>query len=153
VRLTTVVSLVLALGSTSFCLVAQDAPLFSLREKQGPNAVGFKVIEQYDFSRTFQPLIDDLGKPYQGERARPLQTLVWYPSLKSSSKPMTVGDYVALKTTETNFGKPQMPVGLEEWLTEGMKPTFAKSLWAIRDAVPAAGRFTVIKYSPILYTI
>ena len=67
---------------------------FSLAEKPGPYPVGLKVVEQYDHSRTFQPLVDDLGKSYQGERARPLQTLVWCPAQKSSSKRVTVGEYI-----------------------------------------------------------
>jgi hypothetical protein len=51
--------------------------MFALEAKQGSHAVGLKVVEQYDYSRIFQPLIDDLGQPYRGERARPLQTLIW----------------------------------------------------------------------------
>jgi hypothetical protein len=79
---------------------AQSAPVvvsgdqrFHFTEKPGPDAVGLKVVEQYDFSRSYRSVTDELGKPYQGERARPLQTLIWYPAQKSSGKPMTVGDY------------------------------------------------------------
>ena len=79
--------------------VAQKEPLFQFAEKPGPHSVGLKVVEQYDYSRTYRRLTDDLGKPYQGERARPLQTLIWYPAEKSSSKPMTVGDYGDLMAT------------------------------------------------------
>ena len=61
---------------------------------------------------------------------------------------MTVGDYVALKATATSFSKPQISVGLEAWLTEGMKPTFGKPLWAVRNAPLASGRFPVIIYAP-----
>jgi hypothetical protein len=61
---------------------AQDAPLFRFIEKPGPHLVGLKVVQQYDYSRIYQSKSDDLGKPYQGERARPLQTLIWYPAEK-----------------------------------------------------------------------
>jgi len=33
------------------------------------------------------------GQALEGERARPLQTLIWYPAIKSDNKAMTVGDY------------------------------------------------------------
>ena len=50
------------------------APDFISPRLPGPYAVGFKVIEQYDRSRTWRLATDALGKPTQGERARPLQT-------------------------------------------------------------------------------
>jgi hypothetical protein len=71
----------------------QTAPLFHFIEKPGPYPVGLRVVEQYDYSRIYHSTTDDLGKPYQGERARPLQTLIWYPAIKSDNKAMTVGDY------------------------------------------------------------
>jgi hypothetical protein len=85
--------------------VASGDQRFRFTEKPGPDAVGLKIVEQYDFSRSYLPINDELGKPYQGERARPLQTLIWYPAQKSSGKPMTVGDYGDLLATETTFGK------------------------------------------------
>ncbi len=127
--------------------LAQKEPLFQFAEKPGPHSVGLKVVEQYDYSRTYRRLTDDLGKPYQGERARPIQTLIWYPAEKSSGKPMTVGDYGDLMATETSFGKPKMTADAKEWI-EGMKPTQAMPLWAIRDAPLANGRYPVVIYAP-----
>ena len=143
-----VASLVLALVA-SIPSYAQNGPLFQFTEKPGPYAVGLKVVEQYDYSRTYRRLTDDLGKPYQGERARPLQTLVWYPATQSSAKPMTVGDYGNLLATETSFGKPRMPVEAEDWL-KGMRPTLAMPLWAVRDAPLVSRRFPVVIYAPSL---
>jgi hypothetical protein len=60
------------------------------------------VVEQYDYSRTYRSKIDDLGVSYPREPARPLQTLIWYPAEKSALKPMTVGDYGNLASTETD---------------------------------------------------
>jgi hypothetical protein len=121
---------------------AQSAPVagagdqrFRFTEKPGPDAVGLKVVEQYDFSRTYRPLIDELGKAYQGERARPLQTLIWYPAQKSSGKPMTVGDYGDLLATETSFGRPELWADWKQWL-DSMKPTLKDSMWAVRNAPP-----------------
>jgi tetratricopeptide (TPR) repeat protein len=135
---------------------AQSAPVaasgagdqrFHFTEKPGPDAVGLKVVEQYDYSRTYRLLTDELGKPYQGERARPLQTLIWYPAEKSSGKPMTVGDYGDLLANETSFGKPDMWSDWKQWL-DSMKPSLKDSMWAVRDAPLKAGRFPVVIYAP-----
>src|ERR1035438_7190085 len=80
-------------------LGASDGPLFHFTEKPGPYAVGLKVVDQYDFSRTYRPKVYALGKSTLGERARPLQTLIWYPAEKSGKKPFTVGDYSDLLAT------------------------------------------------------
>jgi pimeloyl-ACP methyl ester carboxylesterase len=111
---------------------AGNAAPFRLEEKPGRYGVGLKVVEQYDYSRVFAPRIDAMGLPYQGERARPLQTLIWYPGVKSGRRTMTFGDYMALEPTESSFGRP-------------LKAT---ALWAVRDAQPVQGRFPVIIYAP-----
>ncbi len=126
---------------------AQVPPLFHFTEKPGPYPVGLKVVEQYDYSRIYRSKIDDLGKPYQGERARPLQTLIWYPAKKSSGKPMTVGDYGNLMASETSFDKPQITHDAQDWI-KGMAPTLAQSLWAVRDAQLESGRFPLVIYAP-----
>jgi tetratricopeptide (TPR) repeat protein len=127
--------------------VAAGDQRFHFTEKPGPHAVGLKVVEQYDFSRSYRSVTDELGKPYQGERARPLQTLIWYPAEKSSGKPMTVGDYGDLVATETTFGKPDLTADWKQWL-DSMKPTLKDSMWAVRDARPLAGRFPLVIYAP-----
>jgi len=133
---------------------AQNAPVvasgdqrFHFTEKPGPDAVGLKVVEQYDFSRSYRSVTDELGQPYQGERARPLQTLIWYPAQKSSGKPMTVGDYGDLLATETTFGKHELTSDWKQWL-DSMKPTLKDSMWAVRDAPMLPGRFPVVIYGP-----
>ena len=132
--------------SVAFALVtvpptsAQNAPLFQFTEKPGPHAVGLKVIEQYDYSRIYRSATDDLGKPYHGERARPLQILIWYPANESSAKPMTVGDYGRLISTETSFGKPKTETDVQEW-NKGMTPALAMPLWAVWNAPLESGHF------------
>ncbi len=85
-------------------------PLFHFSEKAGPYAAGLKVTEQYDYSRTYRGFTDEFGRPYGGERARPLQTLVWYPADLNRRKPMTVSDYGSLWATETTFERPTISV-------------------------------------------
>jgi tetratricopeptide (TPR) repeat protein len=138
---------VLAMHAQSAPVVGSGDQRFQFTEKPGPDAVGLKVVEQYDFSRSYRSVTDELGKPYQGERARPLQTLIWYPAQKNSGKPMTVGDYGDLLATEVNFGRPQLAPDWKEWL-DGMRATLKDSMWAVRDAPLLAGRFPVVIYAP-----
>lgn len=133
--------------SLSILACAQTVAPFQFLEKPGPHAVGLKVVEQYDFSRVYRPAIDELGMPFAGERARPLQTLVWYPAVKSDAKPMTVQNYVDLWATETSFGKPNMPADGKSWL-KAMSPTLANAMWSVRDAKIEAGRYPVVIYTP-----
>ena len=141
------VLLLTAAFTPSVVTSAQGVPLFHFIEKPGPRSVGLKVVEQYDYSRIYRPSTDDLGKPFQGERARPLQTLIWYPGEKSNARPMTVGDYANLAATETSFGKPQMTAADKQWIA-AMTLTLATPLWAVRDAPVAPGRFPVVIYAP-----
>jgi pimeloyl-ACP methyl ester carboxylesterase len=124
-----------------------DRPLFHFTEKPGPYQVGLKVVQQYDFSRTYRPKIDAMGKLAMGEKARPLQTLIWFPAEKSDQKPMTVGDYSELLAAETNFDKPQQWGEFKQWV-DGMKPTIGDALWGKRDAKALTGRFPLVIYAP-----
>ncbi len=42
------------------------------------------------------------GEPVQGERARPIQAIVWYPALRGG-KPITYRDYLDSIATEADF--------------------------------------------------
>jgi dienelactone hydrolase len=137
---------VLALFVAAAAAPAQDAAKFRFTEARGAYAVGLKVVEQYDESRTYLSRIDELGKPAEGNRARPLQTLIWYPAEKTSAKPMTVGDYANLAMTETRFGRPDPGTG-DGWRS-AMKPALNDPMWAVRDAPLEQGRFPVFVYAP-----
>lgn len=126
---------------------AQTPNRFYLNQKPGSYAVGLKVVPQYDRSRTWGPAVNDLGKPVTGERARPLQTLIWYPAGKTTAKPMTVSDYANLLETETSFESPALWPGWQSWMT-GLKPSMGDSLLAVKDAIAAPGRFPVVVYAP-----
>jgi hypothetical protein len=122
--------------------------MFQFTEKAGLYAVGLKIVEQYDYSRSYGYSTDDLGKPYGGERARPLQTLVWYPAESSeNSNPMTVADYANLWATETRFGHPRLSEKGKEWIA-AMRPALTMSMWAVRDAPLIRGHFPVVVYAP-----
>ncbi|MGF6493448.1 dienelactone hydrolase [Luteibacter sp. 621] len=127
----------LALAFAAGPLFAETATFQFLLEP-GPSAVGLKVVNQYDASRTF---------PSPGKKAagRPLQTLVWYPSTGSARAAMTVGDYAALADSETRFDSADP--GHNKWRTQ-LKASAGVPLWARRDASMAKGRYPVVIYAP-----
>lgn len=122
-----------------------DSALFRLSEPRGPYAVGLRVVEQYDRSRLFAAA---KASPESQSRFRPLQTLIWYPALRSDGKAMTFGDYVALESTEISFGHPQKATGQEAEHLAAMAPSYGTPLSAVRDARVAGGHFPVIIYAP-----
>ena len=130
------------------CGVAQAAPAqFHFEAQPGPYAVGLQVVEQYDRSRVYRHSTDELGRAYRGERARPLQTLIWYPAEHSQAKAMTLADYVDLWATETSFGEPRLPYQAKQ-LRSAMSGYLSQSLRAVRDAPTVVGRFHAVIYAP-----
>ena len=78
-------------------LMAPDAALaqshFTRTNPPGPHAVGLRVVEQYDRSRGYRGATDpDTGKATSGDRARPIQTLIWYPAQKGTGRAMLAGE-------------------------------------------------------------
>lgn len=132
---------------TPTAVQAQDDSGFHLPRGSGPHAVGFKVVEQYDRSRTYRHATDALGRPYQGERARPIQTLVWYPAERSSAARMTFGDYMSLWATQTSFEHPKLQSRAQDVLA-AVGPTLKTPLLAIRNARATTGHFPVVIYAP-----
>jgi predicted dienelactone hydrolase len=80
-----------------------------------------------------------------GENARPLQTLIWYPSLKGTGEPMTVGDYTQLANTEIHFNAPDEK---ENRWRSLLKTSFGIPLWAVREARAAKGHYPIVIYAP-----
>jgi dienelactone hydrolase len=132
---------------------AQNAPAespdhFTFAPKPGPYPVGFRVVFQYDYSRTFQDAVDLLGKPNTAELARPVQTLIWYPAQKSANPTIVFGDYLALGVKEL---EPTAAKGSIEALAQSKKQygdAATEKTWAVKDAAPAPGPFPVLIYAP-----
>lgn len=118
------------------CLSANAAPVqpmsFQFVQKPGPYAVGLKVIDQYDHSRDFD------------SSPRPIQTLVWYPSVNTTRKPMTVSGYAQLAATSIHFHHPDKH---HKWAAK-LAAYADVQLWAVRGAKPISGRFPVLVYAP-----
>ncbi len=130
--------------------VAQTVSTFQFRftQSHGPHAVGMKVFEQYDPSRSFRLEDDSPGKSKAAEGPRPLQTLVWYPAEGANRSTMTFGDYGTLIQTETSFGKPVKQGKAQSFVETYMRGTTDVHTWAIRDAPMQAGRFPLVIYAP-----
>jgi pimeloyl-ACP methyl ester carboxylesterase len=107
--------------------------------------VGLKVVDQYDRSRNYPASPNELSKSSAGDDPRPLRTLIWYPSLRSTGKPMTVGDYTQLADTEIQFDTPRPEQN--RWRSL-LKTSFDMPLWAVRDAKLAEGHYPVVIYAP-----
>lgn len=141
-----------------FATTASAQPLYGPLTP-GPYAVGFRVIERYDYSRPYRFARDLSGKPRSGELARPMQISVWYPAEKGSGKAMRFGDYVALVASATKFAGISdadranaerlffgFPI-INEVSEEQRGRWKGMETWARADAKPAAGRFPLVIWS------
>lgn len=138
--------------------LAQAASGFVFSNEPGQHGVGLRVVQQYDYSRTYKAKIDILsGQPSSGERARPLQTLIWYPAAKGGA-PVHYIDYFRTVATEEVFERPsaeidkitatRMAGGTIGLSAATIRREENRPMWAVRDARPAAGKFPVVIYAP-----
>lgn len=138
--------------------VAQAATGFVFSNEPGPHGVGLRIVQQYDYSRTYKAKIDILsGQPSLGERARPLQTLIWYPAAKGGA-PVRYMDYFRTVATEEVFERSSaeidkiaaasMAAGTPGMSAAAVRREETRPMWAVRDAKPAAGKFPVVIYAP-----
>jgi len=139
--------------------LSQAAPNFSFSNAPGPYRVGFKVVHQYDHTRVYREETDSVtGNLTKGERARPLQTLVWYPA-NGSGRAMVYGDYLRFTGSEDNFSRTDEQVRsisdnfirdtyASESGPEQAKQELSGRMRAHRDATPVDGKFPLVIYSP-----
>ena len=136
--------LALSVGSGSVFAAPQTSS-FQFLGKPGPYPVGLKVADQYDLSRAFVVPTKGPSESSLGKNVRPLQTLIWYPSLMSLGGPMTVGDYAQLADTEIHFNTPSEK---ENRWRSLLRTSLDTRLWAVRETKPAKGRYPVLIYAP-----
>ena len=136
--------LALCMCSGSVFAVSQTS-LFRFLQKPGPYPIGLKIVDQYDRSPNYSDSPKNVATSSMGHDARPLQTLIWYPSLRSTGRPMTVGDYTQLADTEVRFDAPHPEQNRWRPL---LKTSSEIPLWAVRDAKPEKGRYPVLIYAP-----
>jgi dienelactone hydrolase len=124
--------------------------------KSGPYAVGFKAVNNYDYSRTFFSTYDITGDKVPN-KARPIQTAIWYPAdaeKAKTAKRMVFIDYAYLMAHELGYRELTEAVKAETmtqfhlfFSTPTEKRVELETLTnAVRDAVPAQGRFPLVVY-------
>lgn len=146
-------------GTLLLCLVLpyQVCAASPIVASVGPHQVGLRVIQQYDRARAFKPKVDPVtGSATQGERARPLQTLVWYPA-RSSPRKLAYADYVSTRQTEQQFevtdaSRVQFLAHKMKTLSdrigvEQARAALDASSLASFNAEPVPGRFPVVIYA------
>jgi len=123
----------------------------------GKYQVGLKVVQTYDYSRTFGPKIIENG--VMKNNARPMQILVWYPSTENGEK-IAYKDYITLGLSEIDF----TPISNEQknriiemhkrnFLRRGadsasMTNVINRECFSAFNSTPAEGNFPLIIYSP-----
>ena len=136
---------------------AQISP--AIQSARGPFAVGFRIVKQYDKSRQFNPSnVAAATAQYQGERPRPVQTLVWYPaSVSSPVKALRYQDYVRTRFSEINFTESQdhlsnamagYEASLRRRLGSDALDLLNSKVATIADATPLLNRFPLVLYAP-----
>lgn len=144
-------ALLLAVSST----IATAQTVIS--QPAGRYAIGLRIVQQYDHSREFKSGVDAVtGQAVIGERARPIQTLIWYPASRDGA-PLRYRDYPATRLTEAGFdftgaqleelAAAQAASLTAELGDEGQQALNAPML-ASRNASMAAGKFPVVIYAP-----
>lgn len=138
----------------------------------GPYAVGYKVIQKNDFSRSFGTRSDPANRVTLDEHPRPLQISLWYPALNSdSSTRMVYEEYVEWigligkhhsPTNET--GKSGKDEFYSYFTRQGVVKEKLDQLLTMRTAVtkncvPEKGLYPLILFapgigdSPVMHTI
>ncbi|MEW6020892.1 MAG: dienelactone hydrolase family protein [Pseudomonadota bacterium] len=135
------------------------AAVFDFPNPPGPYKVGLQVVHQYDAARAWRGEIDPVsGQRNEGETARPVQTLVWYPAT-GSGKPLVYGDYLRLIGSEDDFTRSAQAaekvadsIVRRAYLSESGpaqgQAALAGAMRARLGAAAANGRFPVVIYAP-----
>lgn len=139
--------------------VASGQSHFTRTNPPGPHAVGLRIVEQYDLSRGYRSATDPYtGKATRGARARPMQTLVWYPAEAGTGELVTAGAYLRLGATADDFShtsaeRARLEAGYLARRVSELTPQravieLAAPMTARRDASARAGKFPVVIYAP-----
>jgi len=134
----------------------------------GPYEVGYRVLHEYDTTRTFKPKRDYFGRPAEGPIARPIQISVWYPAAASVPRRMKLEDYYFTTATETDFVPPsaerlkilknrlkniwpiefRIPPEGRAAIRDKIEAAFQEEAFAVKDAAPENGPFPLIVHMP-----
>jgi tetratricopeptide (TPR) repeat protein len=120
--------------------------------------VGFRAVEKYDYSRSFEAKKDYFGAPLPGERGRPVQVCIWYPAAYAEdASPMVYGEYAFVYPEDSRLY--DLLSNLQDREIGVLYPIFnsdlvavtdlqSEEMAAVRDAPVARGRFPLVLYAP-----
>lgn len=133
------------------------SPLWGKLDR-GPHQIGFKLFEDWDFSRTYYAKYDYENKKHEGERARPIRVYVWYPAEDSDISAMQLVKYFDLALDdfgphqETDKKKFRNEIPLARGLTEKSLDALLKKKTAAKEnASPKQGKFPLLVFGQGLY--
>lgn len=139
---------------------AADFPQWGALEP-GRFGVGFRTINAYDRTRAFIAARDYAGNELSGERGRPIQIRLWYPTSGEQSGTMQYAEYVYMRATAMDFGpltdvkrsEEERAFAYRKRRRENFSDAEIESILrtptaAVRDAAPAPGRFPVVLVPP-----
>lgn len=141
------------------CAATHAQSLFKFSNVPGVHGVGVRYIKQYDRTRSFTPERGMLAGMFSRTKhtARPMQAVIWYPAEKGGQG-IKYDEYLQLLGWETDFERSpkEETRAVDAWLqmvTEGkrkgqVESERRRSMWAVRDARPKAGKFPVVIYAP-----
>ncbi|MCP5046112.1 MAG: alpha/beta hydrolase [bacterium] len=158
----TIVPLVLMVLLFPFNGLSQE-PGLKLQLKPGPYAVGFKAVNNYDYSRTYYSTYDITGDKVT-QKARPIQTSIWYPAdaaKMAKAKPMIFFEYAYLMAHELGYRKLSEAVKKETLrdfhlffsTSAAKRGELETTTHAVRDAEPAEGSFPLVIYGPSINAV
>jgi dienelactone hydrolase len=144
-------------------------PLIWPAAEPGPYEVGYRVLHEYDSTRTFKRKFDYFGQPTEGSIARPIQISVWYPAAAAPRlNRMKLEDYYFATATETDFAPPsterltnlknrlkniwpiefRIPPEGRAAIREKIEDALQEEVFAAKDAAPEKGPFPLIVHMP-----
>src|SRR5437899_11919706 len=85
--------LIVALGLVATSAFAATPPIWGPLQP-GPYAVGYRLLDRYDYTRPYWIPRDLQGRLRTFERARPMRISVWYPATPSNALAVPLGDYI-----------------------------------------------------------
>ncbi len=144
-------------------------PLIWPAQEPGSYDVGYRVLHEYDLTRTFKPKSDYFGRPTEGPIARPIQITVWYPAAQAPGPSrMRLEDYYFTTATETDFAPPsteqltilknrlknilpiefRIPPEGRATIREKIEGALQEEVFAAKDVAPEKGPFPLIVHMP-----
>ncbi|MBY0572400.1 MAG: alpha/beta fold hydrolase [Undibacterium sp.] len=128
----------------------------ALTPSAGRFGVGFRSVQQYDYHRSFKTQVDLVtGEASTGEPARPMQTLIWYPT-KGQGKTLSYGDYLKTRQSALDFSKAKTNADSKAYLAQlggqldrqTVTMLAQRSMLGKEEAAPIEDKFPVLIYAP-----